>query len=52
MKGRRGHHKMLHTLIGWKDEVSLLPCYHVEYYSTALFTFCWLRLVTIETARR
>ena len=39
------------TLIGWKDEVSSLPCYHVEYYSTTLFTFCWLRLVTIEMAR-
>ena len=43
------HVKM--SLIGWKDEVSLLPCYQVEYYSTTLFTFCWLRLATIETAQ-
>ena len=44
IKGLRRRHKMLHTLIGWKDEVNLLPCYHVEYYSTTLFTFCWLWL--------
>ena len=37
-------------LVG-KMKVSSLPYFHVEYYSTTLFTFCWLRLVTIETAR-
>ena len=51
IKGRRHGHKLSLTLIGWKDEVSSLPCYRVEYYSTTLFTFCWLRLVTMETAR-
>ena len=49
MKCRRRGREMLRTLIGWKDEVSSLPCCHVEYCSTTLFTFCWL--VTVGTAR-
>ena len=36
MKGRRRRQKMTHTLIGRKDEVSSLPCHHVEYHSTIL----------------
>ena len=31
-KGRRRGHKMLHTLIGWKDEVSSLPCRMLLHY--------------------